>query len=127
MQCSIQGFLKVCKAKVDFICSRHAHWVEDTLRGTFFHGDDLPRSCAAQESQGSILIHQIHHPQLGCWERAWRMGRDGQRLGSQQHLLKGDPGGSVSVNLCLFPTRGGEGGEERQFQQGFYQQLAASN
>ena len=87
----------------------------------------FPRSWAAQESQVSILFHQIHQPQLGCWERAWRMGRDGQRLCSQHHLLKGDRGGRVSVNIqlrdlqrdLLFPTHGGEGREKRQFQQSF--------
>lgn len=108
---------------------RHPTGVEKPLRGTFFHGDDhlLPRSWAAQESQGSILIHQIHQPQPGCWERAWRMGRDGQRLCSQHRLLKGDLRGRVSMNLqlrhlqrdLLFPTHGGEGREERQFQQCF--------
>lgn len=69
------------------------------------------------------MIPQILQSQLGCWERAWRMGRDGQRLCNQHHLLKGDLGGRVSVYLrlrdLLFPTHGGERREEKLFQQCF--------
>lgn len=63
--------------------------VEEPWRGTssMVMITCFPRSGAAQESQGSILIHHIHQPHAGCCERAWRRADgDGQMPGDGQRL-----------------------------------------
>lgn len=71
MQGFIQGSPQVCQAGTDSMCPKCADSPMglENPRGTFFFlvmPTHFPRSWAALESQGSILVHQI--PELGSWE-----------------------------------------------------------